>query len=309
MSDRNTPSFLAGWVNLASNVLLTALKIVVGVLFRSSVLFADGIHSAADVVASVATLGAMRVSIRPADEDHPYGHGKAEVIASGIVGVLLFLASVWILYHGVESLLAPVEKASILPFIAAAVSLVWKQILYLYTMRIGKKYRSKGLIATAYDHLSDVYSSLAAVIGIGIALIGRYTGHSNLGYADPICSIVVALFIWRITYSISRETIDGLMEKNVPQEKINMYEHQIKNVREVKRIDRIRARELGHYILVDVRVGVHGDMTIQQGHDISRVIKSAIMETDADVKEVLVHLNPWYKDERLSAGSANEIHE
>ncbi|WAH37448.1 cation diffusion facilitator family transporter [Alicyclobacillus dauci] len=296
MSYRNTSSVVAGWVSVTSNVFLTALKVVVGVLFGSPALFADGIHSASDVIASVATLGAMRVSSRPADDDHPYGHGKAEVLASGVVGVLLFITSAWILFRGIESLSQPVEQVGALPLIAAGVSLIWKQLLYVYTMRVGKKYSSKGLIATAYDHLSDVYASLAAVIGIGIALAGRCIGHPNLGYADPISSIVVALLIWRITYTIGREAIDVLMEKNVSESKLNLYERQITNIQEVKRIDKIRARELGNYTLVDVRVGVSGDMSIQEGHDISRRIKSAIMEADNTVKEVLVHLNPWYQD-------------
>lgn len=297
MSNVNKTSLVAGWISLVSNVLLTAMKITVGPLFGSQALFADGIHSAADVIASMASLGAMKVSSQPADEDHPYGHGKAEVIASGIVGILLGLSAVWILFNGIHSLFGPVETIGIIPLIAAGMSLIWKQILYLYTMRIGKTYRSKGLIATAYDHLSDVYASLATVIGVGIAIIGRYFGHQIFGYADPLAGVIVALLILKIAYHISRDAFDVLMEKNVPDEKLRIYKNQIRNVHGVKRIDRIRARELGHYILVDVRIGVPGEMSVQQGHDLCRVIKSSIMEADNEVKEVLVHLNPWYKND------------
>ncbi|WP_210471217.1 cation diffusion facilitator family transporter [Sporosarcina sp. 6E9] len=291
----NAP-IIAVWISLISNIILTILKIVVGTIFHSPVLLADGYHNAGDVVASAAALTSMRISKRPADDDHPYGHGKAEVISSAIVAIILGVAAIYIAYESISAFFNEPEKASIIAFITAVVSLVWKQVLYVYTIRIGKKANSKGLIATAYDHLADVYASLAAVLGIGLALIGDYYHIKILAYGDPIAGIIVTVLVFKLAYVIGKEALDTLMEKSVSPERLADFTTLISSIPEVKRIDRLRAREHGHYVLVDLRVGVHGELTVQEGHDIIRKIKQAIKENNHDVDEVLIHLNPWYDE-------------
>jgi cation diffusion facilitator family transporter len=289
----NSP-MVAAAIGLVSNVVLTVLKFGVGFVFRSPSLIADGAHNAADVIASAATLGSMRVSKQPADEEHPYGHGKAEVIASGVVAVILFIIGLYMIYHSIVSLFEPAVEAHWLSFAAAVLSLVWKQVLYIYTIRIGRRENSKALIATAYDHLSDVYASLAAVIGIGAAIAGQLYSLPFAQYGDPLASIVVSLLIIKIAIDMGRESMGILMERNLPEEKIKEYSQIILNVPHVKRIDRIRAREHGHYTIVDVRVGLPGELSIQEGHDTARKIKQALMAHDEEIQEVLIHLNPWY---------------
>lgn len=289
----NAP-ILAGWISLISNIVLTILKIVVGTLFHSPVLLADGYHNAGDVVASGAALTSMRISQRPADEDHPYGHGKAEVISSAIVAIILGVAAIYIAYESVSAFFKEPEKASMIAFFTAIISLIWKQILYMYTIRIGKKVNSKGLLATAYDHLADVYASLAAVLGIGLALVGDFYNIHVLSYGDPIAGVIVTILVFKLAYGMGKEALDTLMEKSVSLERLDNFTALILTIPEVKRIDRLRAREHGHYVLVDLRVGVRGELTIQEGHDIVRKIKKTIMDEHHDVDEVLVHLNPWY---------------
>lgn len=294
----NSNTLIAGWISLISNIVLTVLKIVVGTVFHSPVLLADGYHNAGDVVASAAALTSMRISKRPADEDHPYGHGKAEVISSAIVAIILGLAALYIAYESISAFFEEPEKPSILAFITAIISLVWKQILYVYTIRIGRRTNSKGLIATAYDHLADVYASLAAVLGIGLSLVGESNHIQILAYGDPIAGIIVTALVFKLAYEMGIEALDTLMEKSVSRERLDAFASLILTVPEVKRIDRLRAREHGHYVLVDLRVGVPGKMTIQEGHDIIRKIKKTIMENQPDVDEVLIHLNPWYEDDK-----------
>ncbi len=284
---------------MISNVLLTGIKIVAGISFNSGVLIADGIHNAGDVIASATTYGAMKISNQPADDDHPYGHGKAEVVGAGIVAFILSLAALFIGYSSIQALFQPAHQAHLLALIAAFISLVWKQWLYIYTLRIGREAASKGLIATAYDHLADVYASLAAVVGIGLSLTGERFGIPLLSYGDPLAGIVVSVLVMKLAYEIGRDSVDILMEKNVDQEKINAFAELILKVPHVKkRLDRLRAREHGQYILVDVRVSVPASLSIQEGHDISRQIKSSIMNLHTNVDEVLIHLNPWYEEER-----------
>jgi cation diffusion facilitator family transporter len=296
VAETHNQRLTAIWVSLVSNVLLTLIKVAAGLLFASPVLLADGVHNAGDIIATVAALTSSMVSKKPADEDHPYGHGKAEVVASALVAVILILAAFWIGAQSVGALFREPEAESLLALGAALLSLIWKQALYVYTVRIGRDANSKSVLATAYDHLADVYASLAAVLGIGLAVVGDHYGWAWAAYGDPIAGIIVSLLVLRLALGMGREAVDILMEKNASAERMERYQTLIQEVGHIKRIDRVRAREHGHYITVDVRVGVPGNFTIQQGHDISREIKAKIMDADPDVIEVMVHLNPWYED-------------
>ncbi|MEC0241521.1 cation diffusion facilitator family transporter [Paenibacillus dokdonensis] len=288
---------LAVLISLISNLVLTGLKIVVGLLFKSQVLIADGIHNAGDVVASFAALTSTRISKKPADEDHPYGHGKAEVIASAVVAIILALAALFMVYKSIEALFQPAAEASVIAFVAALISLIWKQWLYVYCMRIGRAENSKSLIATAYDHVADVYASVAAAFGIGIALVGDHYNIPFTQYGDPIAGIIVSYFVGRLAYKMARESVDILMEKNISEAELEQLKEIVGSVPNVKRIDKIRARELGNYIIVDVRVSIPNELTVQQGHDVSKEIKNSIKDQIGLVEEVLVHINPWYKED------------
>ncbi|MGG1638589.1 cation diffusion facilitator family transporter [Paenibacillus sp. FSL K6-3182] len=296
MDATNKQSTFAIWNSLISNIVLTVMKLTVGLLFGSQVLIADGVHNAGDVFATAAALVSMMISKRPPDEDHPYGHGKAEVIGAGIVAVVLVLAALYMGYHSVMAMMEPPHKATLLVLIAAAVSLVWKQWLYVYTMRIGKNTNSSGLIATAYDHLADVYASLAAVIGIALAMLGEHYNIHFLKYGDPFAGIIVAYFVLKLAIQMGKTSVDVLMEKNIDEVSMEQISELVKSIPEVKRIDRIRGREHGHYIIVDVRVGIPAELSVQEGHDISREIKRVIQSQNPMVEEVLVHLNPWYME-------------
>ncbi|PWW08723.1 cation diffusion facilitator family transporter [Paenibacillus cellulosilyticus] len=294
LSKDSNQSIIAVWISLFSNIFLTVGKIAVGVFFNSPVLLADGVHNAGDVIATGAALGSMQISKRPADDDHPYGHGKAEVLASGIVGIILGLASIYMAYHAVLGLFEDPHPTSYIALIAAFISLVWKFWLYKYTIKLGKATNSKGLLATAYDHLADVYASIAAVLGIGLSLFGEHFGITFLSYGDPVAGIIVSYFVLKLAIEMGKEATNVLMETNVSKDKLDDFCRIIESVGNVKRIDRVRARDHGHYILVDVRVSIPAELTIQEGHDISREIKQSIMDRHADVDEVLVHLNPFY---------------
>jgi cation diffusion facilitator family transporter len=297
---KSSSAFIAISVSLISNLMLTALKISIGFIFRSQVLIADGVHNAGDAVASLAALIANLISKKPADEEHPYGHGKAEVIASGIVAIILVLAALLMGFNSVEALFKPAVEASFIALAAAFISVVWKQGLYIYSIRVGKAENSKSLIATAYDHLADVYASIAAFIGIGLTLLGDYYGIPYTQYGDPLAGLVVSFLVMKLAISIGRESIGVLMEQSVSHEQLNHITSVVQSISQVKRIDRIRAREHGHYIIVDLRVSIPNQLTVQEGHDITRLIKETIQEEINNVDEVLIHLNPWYEDQKMN---------
>jgi len=298
-SGHSFASLVAIWISLLSNIALTVLKITVGALFNSPVLLADGFHNAGDVAASLAALTAMRISKQPADEDHPWGHGKAEVIGAGIVAIILGAAALYIAYEAILAFFQEPGKASVIALITAIISTVWKQALYMYTIKIGKRENSKGLIATAYDHLADVYASLAAVVGIGLGLLGGYIGVPWLSYADPIAGIIVAYLVFKLAYEMGKESLDILMEKSVSPERLEEFRQTIEAFDDVKRIDRLRAREHGHYVLVDLRIAVPAHYSVHEGHKLTSTIRNTIMEQHPDVDEVLIHLNPWYDESEV----------
>lgn len=291
----HSSGWLAAWISLISNFVLTIVKIIVGSLFHSTALLADGIHNGGDVIASIATLSSMKLSNQPADKEHPYGHGKAEDIASGIIAFILGLAGLYLIYESVLAFLAPAHKANVWAFVAALVSLIWKGILYIYTNRVAQVLNSKSLLATAYDHLADVWASLAAVVGIGIAWIGDKFSIPFAVYGDPIAGIIVSVLILKVAWEMGTQSINVLMESSVTEEKQAVYRELILSFPDVKKIDRLRAREQGNYILIDVRISVPADLTIREGHDITKQIRDKIMEEDKGVEEVLIHLNPWYE--------------
>ncbi len=142
-----------------------------------------------------------------------------------------------------------------------------------------------------------MYASLAAVIGIGLTLVGVATQNNILLFGDPIAGLIVTILVFKLAYGMLVEAGASLMEKSVGQELLDDFHNLILTVPDVKRIDRLRARENGHYILVDLRVSVPANFTIQEGHDIIRKIKKTIMEHHDDVAEVLIHLNPWYEND------------
>ncbi|WEG12804.1 cation diffusion facilitator family transporter [Pullulanibacillus sp. KACC 23026] len=298
MAKQAPSTWLTAWIGLISNFILTALKIIVGVLFNSTALLADGIHNGGDVIASIATLGSMKVASLPADKDHPYGHGKAEDIGTVVVAIVLGFAGVYLIYESVHALFLAPHQATIWSLGAALVSLIWKQILYSYTISVGRKMRSKSLMATAYDHLADVWASLAAVVGIGVAWIGQLFSIPFTEYGDPFAGIVVSLLILKVAFEMGNKAIQVLMESSVSDEVKQGYQTIICSLPQVKRIDRLRAREHGNYILIDIRISIPGTLTIQEGHDITRYIRDTIMETYPDVEEVLIHLNPWYAEDQ-----------
>lgn len=284
------------WISIWSNIILTVGKIAIGIIASSDALFADGIHSAADVFAAVIVLLVLKVSNKPADTEHPYGHGKAEVIVSGVIGILLLLVSVYIVYEGIAGFFHPVETPSMIAFWIALFSYVAKECLFRYSMNVGKRVNSKAIEAVAYDHQADIVASLAAAIGILVSYLGDKLGIPFLLYGDKVASIFVAYLIFKIAKEMLTEAFHILIERNVEPEMMKEFESVILSFKEVRRIDRIRAREHGHYIMMDIRISIDQDKTIKEGHDLSREIKYALMKKFDHVEEVLIHLNPYFPE-------------
>lgn len=285
------------WIALISNIILTVGKIIIGIAGNSGSVFADGIHSAADIVASVAVIAVVGIANKPPDKDHPFGHGKAEVISEGIVGIILFLVSIYIIIEAALAFAGEPSRPEFIAMYAALFSFIAKSLLYRQSMNMGEKYNSRAIIAIAYDHKADIVASLAAFFGVLLAIAGRKFAIAPLLYADAAASIIVAVFIFRLAKKLIVSSVDILMEKNVDENIIEQYKTVLDRFGEVKRIDRIRARTHGHYILLDLRISLDHSLTIKQGHDIAHEIKNNIEERFPEVTEVFIHINPYFPEE------------
>ena len=284
------------WISVISNIILTLGKLFIGWYGNSDAVFADGIHSAADVFASVIVLLVIKIANKPADKEHPYGHGKAEVIVSGIVGILLFLVSIYVVYEGIAGFFHEVETPSYLAMWVAIISYVTKIILYRSSLKVAKEHNSKAIEAIAFDHKADIVASIAAAIGVLLSIMGERFDIFILHYGDKAASIFVAYLIFKISKEMLMEAFDILLERNIDAATLQEYMNVVNEFPEVKRIDRIRAREHGHYILVDLRISIDHFKTIKEGHDLAKLIKGRMMERYDNIEEVLIHLNPYFPE-------------
>ncbi|MCO7126081.1 cation diffusion facilitator family transporter [Sporolactobacillus shoreicorticis] len=299
MTYEGPKALLTAWVSLVSNLLLTLIKIIFGLIFHSTALVADGVHNGGDVIASIATIGSMKLSNHPADREHPYGHGKAEDISTAFISIVLIVAALFLTYEAVKALFGPISSVSIWAFAAALFSALAKWLLYIYTKKGADRYHSKSLYATAADHLADIYASIAAALGLGIGWIGTIFHLPYTHYGDPVAGIVVSILILRIAIVMIIKAINVLMESSVDESVQEKYRQVFLSFPEVKVIDILRAREHGNVVLIDAQIRIPASYTIQEGDDLTEAIRSKMIHTYPNVDEVLIHINPWYKDQVL----------
>ncbi len=281
-------------ISVWSNFLLALIKTVIGLYGNSDAVFADGIHSGTDVATSLIALFIVKISNKPPDDVHPYGHGKAEVMASGIVGILLILVSVYLGAEGVSGLIEPFLPPNILTLYIAIFSFAVKQYLYRMSLKKANQYKSKAIEAIALDHKADIAASFTAAVGVILSQLGHSLNIGWLLYGDKMATIIVAVLILIMAIQILAESFNILLERNINGEVLSDFNKLISQFHEVKRIDRVRAREHGHYIMVDVRIAIDHDKTIQEGHDLAREIKFTLMKKYNNIEEVLIHFNPYF---------------
>lgn len=282
----------AAWVGIIGNIILALIKGIIGWLAGSRALIADAVHSASDVVGSVAVLIGVRAAKLPPDEDHPYGHGKAELIAAIIVAVLLFFVGIEIALSAIKSFNEPIEVPGVIAIYAVIFSIVVKELMFRYKIRLGKKYRSEALITDAWHHRSDVFSSIAALIGIGAAIIGGSIGIPWLVYADPLAGLFVSILILKMAWDLGKQSIHNTLDHVMHDEDTAEMRKMAMDVEGVLKIDEFLAREHGHYVIVDIKIAVDPYITVEEGHAIGKKVKEHLVKIE-HVQDVRVHINPF----------------
>ncbi len=294
MRENTRAIIIATWIGIIVNILLTILKGIGGALSGSRALLADALHSASDVVGSVVILFAVKISNKPPDEEHPYGHGKAENIASIIVALLLILVGIEISISSIKVFFGELPKApGTLALIILLASVIIKEILFYYKLFLGRKYHSTALISEAWHHRSDSLSSLAALAGVGLALLGEKFHLSFLVYGDAVAGIIVSAIVIKVGYQLIKGSATVILEKVLEPDEIEIYEKTVLAINGVLRIDQLLARTHGSYVIIDIKLSVDPNITVEEGHTIATKAKHALLETHKEIEDVLVHINPY----------------
>lgn len=281
------------WLGIVINFTLMLLKAAAGYFAQSKAMVADAFHSGGDLLASTVVLIGLKISCRPADDDHPYGHWKAESLAQNLVGLLIMLAGISIIISAVNDLRGDLHPPGPLALWVAVLSVVVKEGLFQHNIRLGKRIDSGALIANAWDHRSDALSSLAALVGIIGARLGGYWGRSWLYYLDPLAGVAVALMILRMGFLIMREASGELMESMADQEIRDEICRLAQSVPGVEEVYEIRARQAGPYLLVDLEIGVNGEVTVDEGHRVAHEVEDKLLREKKQIFNVIVHVQPW----------------
>lgn len=274
-------------ITIVSNLLLSALKFAVGFIGNSQALISDAVHSASDVVSTVAVMIGINLSTKKSDDDHPYGHERIECIFSIILAIMLFATGLGIGISAVKIILtgADIEIPSKVTLYVAAISIAVKEWMYHYTKRTAIKLDSSSLMADAWHHRSDALSSVGSLIGIGGALLG-------FTICEPIASIVICVFIAKAAYDIFIDAVNRLVDRACSDDEVEAIRACVLEVEGVERIDSIMTRRFGSKIYVDLEIAEDGSITLTEAHQIAERVHDNIENKIENIKHCMVHVNP-----------------
>jgi len=296
MNDRYRQGAAVGWGTMAGNAGLTILKAAVGFTSGSSALVADAVHSGSDVLSTAVAMLGLRVSSAPPDEGHPYGHGRAESIASKLLALSLMAVGAGILWQALGKLAEPAAVAA--PGQAAlwvaGLSVLGKELMYRWSCRVGRRINSPALIADGWHHRSDALSSVAALIGVAGARSGR-------PWLDPAAAAVVAVMVAYVGWAIFAQSLRQLMDERPSAGLVNSLREGAAGIPGVEGIDSLNVRQYGPSLIVDVEVGIDAEASVAEGHAIADRVREGLMSSRPDVLDVMVHVNP------ASSGSSKRV--
>lgn len=268
------------------NAVLMVMKLLAGYFGNSEAVFADGIESASDFVAIIATLIALKIGRKSADDDHPYGHGKAECIVAMIVSLIIFAAGGGILYKVIITIAeGDYQEPQLIAVGAAIATIIIKEILFRYTSRVARKLESPAVDAIAKDHRKDALTSIATLIGVTGAYFGVF-------FLDPLAAGLTAFFIFYIGWETFRKVCHDLMDGQPHKEILMHISTTAEEVYGVDHVHEVRGRRSGQYLIIDLKLEMDPDITVKRSHEIATEVKRLIFSRFSNVGDVMVHINP-----------------
>jgi len=275
------------------NFLLLVLKFVAGILGNSAAMIADAVHSLSDFVTDIVVLVFVRISNKPVDKCHDYGHGKYETLAVLVIGIILVIVAGGIGWDSVSNIIYvargnTLERPGMLAFVAALLSITVKEILYQYTVIKGRRLKSDAMIANAWHHRSDALSSIATTIGIGGAI---FLGE-KWTVLDPVAALCVAFFIVKVAIKLIKPALDELMEKSLPDEVENEIKTIVDSFKEVSQLHHLRTRRIGNRYAIEFHVMMNKDISLFDAHETITKIENELKKRYDDETHVIIHVEP-----------------
>ncbi len=277
------------FVTIIGNMLLSVMKLLAGIIAHSNAMISDAIHSASDVFSTIVVIIGIKLASKEPDKEHPYGHERMECVAAILLAIVLFITGLGIGMEAFKNIIsgnyANLQIPGMLALIAAIVSIVSKEGMYWYTRYYAKKIDSSALMADAWHHRSDAFSSIGALIGIGGARLG-------FPIMDSIASLVIFVFIVKAAYDIFKDAMDKMVDHSCDEETEKQLRDCVMENDNVMGIDLLQTRIFGNKIYVDVEILADGSITLQEAHDIAEAVHDDIEHTFPKVKHIMVHVNP-----------------
>ncbi|MGN0328806.1 MAG: cation diffusion facilitator family transporter [Lachnospira sp.] len=276
-------------ITIIGNVLLSLIKLFAGIIAHSSAMISDAVHSASDVFSTIVVIIGIKLASKEPDKEHPYGHERLECVAAIILSMVLFITGLGIGTEALNKILqgnySSLQVPGILALIAAIISILSKEGMYWYTRHYAKKIDSGALMADAWHHRSDAFSSIGALIGIVGARLG-------VPIMDSIASLVIFLFIAKAAFDIFKDAIDKMVDRSCDEEtEKQIYDFVMKN-ENVLGIDLLQTRIFGNKIYVDIEIQADASYTLREAHNIAESVHDDIEKNFPKVKHIMVHVNP-----------------
>ena len=281
------------FVGFAVNLVLSLLKLVAGVFGRSGAMIADAVHSFSDLATDIVVIVFARISAKPRDDGHDYGHGKYETLATILISIALGIVGVGILADSIRAIRVVIDggllpRPGLIALVAAVLSIAAKEILYRYTVREGRAIDSPSVVANAWHHRSDALSSLGTLVGIGCA----YFLGERWRIADPIAALIVAVFIFKIAFDLIRTGLGELLEKSLPEEPEQEILRIVTADPAVREPHNLRTRRIGAAIAIEVHVRVDGAMTVACSHALTVAIERRLRARFGEGTMIAIHVEP-----------------
>ncbi len=289
-TENNQIAMKVSGVSIAVNLILSALKLLAGLVAHSGAMVSDAIHSASDVGSTLIVIVGVRLSGKQSDQEHPYGHERMECISSIILSGLLLATGIGIGIGGLQNIVKStsgkaIEIPGMLALIAAVISIVVKEWMFWYTRGAAKKINSGALMADAWHHRSDALSSIGAFVGIAGARMG-------FPILDPIASVVICLLVGKAAIDIFVDASEKMVDRSCDKTTEESIRKTVLDVEGVRRVDLLHTRLFGSRIYVDLEIAADGSQTLEQAHGIAEHVHHAIEHAFPDVKHCMVHVNP-----------------
>ena len=277
------------FITIIGNALLALFKLMAGIIANSSAMLSDAIHSASDIFSTIVVIIGIKMASKKADKEHPYGHERLECVAAILLSVVLFITGLGIGTESLKTILSrnytKIVVPGILALVAAIVSIVMKEGMYWYTRYYAKKIDSGALMADAWHHRSDAFSSVGALIGI----VGARLGFPIM---DSIASLVIFVFIIKAAIDIFKDAMDKMIDRSCDEETENQIYACVLNNKGVRGVDMLHTRIFGNKIYVDIEIQVDASYTLKKAHGIAKEVHDDIEENFPKVKHIMVHVNP-----------------